>query len=91
MGGTGCREGGGGGESSRSKNEKFVFIGTGIFADHDAQVTAAAYIDASSTHKQDDEGTESIKMKGKIGAGMQANETFWGYFVLSGQFNVTLY
>ena len=47
-----------------------MFIGTGIFADHDAQVTAAAYIDASSTHKQDDEGTESIKMKGKIGAGM---------------------
>lgn len=41
--------------------------------------------------KQDDEGTESIKMKGKIGVGMQANETFWGYFVLSGQFNATLY
>lgn len=76
MGGTGCREGGGGGESSRSKNEKFVFIVTGIFADYNVQVTAAAYIDASCTHKQDEGGTESIKMKGKIVAGMQANETF---------------
>ena len=76
-----------------SKSEKFLFIGTGIFVDHDAKTTAAAYIDASGTHKRHKLGyIESIKMKGKIGAGMQPNETYpWGFFVLSGQFNVTLY
>ena len=52
-------------ESAKSKNEKFVFIGTGIFVDHDAKVSAAAYLDASGTHKQDTLGkTLSIVIKG---------------------------
>ena len=79
-------------ENPKSKNEKFLFVGTGIFLDLDAGVSAAAYIDASGTYKQDNSGNIlSMTMKGKVGAGMQANEIYpFGFFVLNGQFNVTL-
>jgi hypothetical protein len=80
-------------ENPKSKNERFFFVGTGIFLDHDAKVSAVAYINASGWHKQDELGkTQSIKMIAKVGAGMQANET-WpaGFFVLNGQFSGTFY
>jgi hypothetical protein len=79
-------------ENPKNKNEKFVFVGTGIFLDYDAEVSAAAYIDASGTEKQDELGkTQSIKMKARVGAGMQANETYPGFFILNGKFSGTFY
>jgi len=79
-------------DTPSSKNEKFLFIGTGTFLDLNAQVSAAAYIDASGTYKQDSLGNVlSAKMKGRVGAGMRADD-YWpyGFFILNGQFTVTL-
>lgn len=79
-------------ESPGSKNEKFLFIGTGTFRDTSARVSAAAYIDASGTYKQDNLGNVlSVKMKGRVGAGMQPDINWeYGFFVLNAQFTVTL-